>query len=250
MPGRTPAARAAAAGRGATRSRAGRCGRSATRSRTSRVVMRKPETTKKTSTPRNPPGSQDGSRWKTRTARMARARNPSRPASRPVRGGWSCRSLPVADLCVAPGRGGHGSAVSLHRAHAATVGAGGDRVTEARSWGRTRRRSPYDRARARDEWSTRRRAADDRVRARPRPGRGVPLVDPRPGARAGPGRATPATPTTAGSRWSPRVTPRPSSAWSTCWREQPSTHRRPGRVESVSAPLWGSPRGVSTFLER
>ena len=55
----------------------------------------------------------------------------------PGRRGWSCRSLPVADLCVAPGRGGHGSAVSLHRAHAATVGAGGDRVTEARSWGRT-----------------------------------------------------------------------------------------------------------------
>ncbi len=32
--------------------------------------------------------------------------------------------------------------------------------------------------------------------------------------------------------------------------EQPSGHRRPGRVESVSAPLWGSPRGVNTFLER
>ncbi len=32
--------------------------------------------------------------------------------------------------------------------------------------------------------------------------------------------------------------------------EQPSRHRRPGRVESVSAPLWGSPRGVNTFLER
>ena len=32
--------------------------------------------------------------------------------------------------------------------------------------------------------------------------------------------------------------------------EQPSTQRRPGRVESVSAPLWGSPRGGSTFLER
>jgi acylphosphatase len=32
--------------------------------------------------------------------------------------------------------------------------------------------------------------------------------------------------------------------------EQPSTRRRPGRVESVSAPLWGPPRGDSTFLER
>ena len=35
----------------------------ATVSRWSSVVMRKPETTKKTSTPRKPPGSQAGSRW-------------------------------------------------------------------------------------------------------------------------------------------------------------------------------------------
>jgi len=32
--------------------------------------------------------------------------------------------------------------------------------------------------------------------------------------------------------------------------EQPSGRRRPGRVESVSTPLWGSPRGASTFVER
>jgi acylphosphatase len=32
--------------------------------------------------------------------------------------------------------------------------------------------------------------------------------------------------------------------------EQPSGHRRPGRVESVSTPLWGRPRGSGAFLER
>ena len=32
--------------------------------------------------------------------------------------------------------------------------------------------------------------------------------------------------------------------------EQPSGHRRPGRVESVSTPLWGRPQGVNAFLER
>ena len=32
--------------------------------------------------------------------------------------------------------------------------------------------------------------------------------------------------------------------------ESPSTTRRPGRVESVSAPLWAEPRGGSGFLER
>jgi acylphosphatase len=32
--------------------------------------------------------------------------------------------------------------------------------------------------------------------------------------------------------------------------EQPSGSRRPGRVESVSAPLWGRPRGTGTFVER
>jgi acylphosphatase len=32
--------------------------------------------------------------------------------------------------------------------------------------------------------------------------------------------------------------------------EQPSTTRRPGRVESVSAPLWGEGRGGSGFVER
>ena len=32
--------------------------------------------------------------------------------------------------------------------------------------------------------------------------------------------------------------------------EQPSTRRRPGRVASVSTPLWGEPRGGSGFLER
>ena len=41
--------------------------------------MRKPETTKKMSTPRYPPGSQPGLRWKTGTATMASARRPSRP---------------------------------------------------------------------------------------------------------------------------------------------------------------------------
>ena len=45
------------------------------------------------------------------------------------------RCLPAPSLRVAAGRGGRGGAVSLHRAHAATVGAGGDGVTEARSWG-------------------------------------------------------------------------------------------------------------------
>jgi acylphosphatase len=32
--------------------------------------------------------------------------------------------------------------------------------------------------------------------------------------------------------------------------EQPSGHHRPGRVESVSTPLWGRPQGVNAFLER
>lgn len=32
--------------------------------------------------------------------------------------------------------------------------------------------------------------------------------------------------------------------------EQPSGSRRPGRVASVSTPLWGPPRGGGTFLER
>lgn len=32
--------------------------------------------------------------------------------------------------------------------------------------------------------------------------------------------------------------------------ESPSTHRRPGRVLAVSAPQWGSARGVSGFVER
>jgi len=32
--------------------------------------------------------------------------------------------------------------------------------------------------------------------------------------------------------------------------EEPASTRRPGRVESVSSPLWGEPRGGSGFLER
>ena len=32
--------------------------------------------------------------------------------------------------------------------------------------------------------------------------------------------------------------------------EQPSATRRPGRVESVSAPLWGAARGTTGFVER
>jgi len=32
--------------------------------------------------------------------------------------------------------------------------------------------------------------------------------------------------------------------------EQPSGSRRPGRVESVSAPLWGEGQGVTGFSER
>jgi acylphosphatase len=32
--------------------------------------------------------------------------------------------------------------------------------------------------------------------------------------------------------------------------EQPSSTRRPGRVESVSAPLWGAARGSTGFVER
>ena len=32
--------------------------------------------------------------------------------------------------------------------------------------------------------------------------------------------------------------------------EEPSGHRRPGRVESVSTPLLGPPRGGDRFLER
>jgi acylphosphatase len=32
--------------------------------------------------------------------------------------------------------------------------------------------------------------------------------------------------------------------------EEPSTSRRPGRVESVSTPLWGEPRGLTGFRER
>ncbi len=41
--------------------------------------MRKPESAKKTSTPRKPPGSQSGSAWKTSTAVTAIARTPSSP---------------------------------------------------------------------------------------------------------------------------------------------------------------------------
>ena len=59
--GTTRAARAAAGGRASSRSRAGRrSGRRALRS--SSDVIRKPERTKKTSTPRKPPGSHVGSR--------------------------------------------------------------------------------------------------------------------------------------------------------------------------------------------
>lgn len=32
--------------------------------------------------------------------------------------------------------------------------------------------------------------------------------------------------------------------------ESPSTHRRPGRVVTVSAPQWGAVRGVRGFVER
>jgi acylphosphatase len=32
--------------------------------------------------------------------------------------------------------------------------------------------------------------------------------------------------------------------------DQPSGSRRPGHVESVSAPLWDRPRGATNFLER
>jgi acylphosphatase len=32
--------------------------------------------------------------------------------------------------------------------------------------------------------------------------------------------------------------------------EEPPSTRRPGRVESVSSPLWGEPRGGTGFLER
>ena len=65
------------------------------RSRTSRVVMRKQEMTKKTSTPRKPPGSHAGTRWKTTTAMIARARRPSRPAR------WPRRGRPCADVAAA-----------------------------------------------------------------------------------------------------------------------------------------------------
>src|SRR6187402_2806868 len=37
----------------------------------------KPDTTKNTSTPRNPPGRTSGAKWKTRTARTAMALSPS-----------------------------------------------------------------------------------------------------------------------------------------------------------------------------
>lgn len=33
-------------------------------------------------------------------------------------------------------------------------------------------------------------------------------------------------------------------------RETPSTTRRPGRVDAVSTPLWGEPRGGGGFRER
>ena len=161
----------------------------------------------------------------------------------PGRGGWSCRCLPVADLCVAPGRGGHGSAVSLHRAHAATVGAGGDRVTEARSWGRTpearrtiglvpetsgvpddvRRMTVFVRGRVQGvgfRWWTRARALELGLVGHAR--------------NTDDGRVEVVAEGDCRER---------SSACSTCWREQPlPTHRRPGRVESVSAPLWGASR--------
>ena len=52
-------------------------------SRTSRVVMRKPETTKKTSTPRKPPGQPGGVEVVDEHPVMARARSPSRPSMRP-----------------------------------------------------------------------------------------------------------------------------------------------------------------------
>ncbi len=32
--------------------------------------------------------------------------------------------------------------------------------------------------------------------------------------------------------------------------EQPSTQRRPGRIASVSDPIWSAPRGSSGFVER
>ena len=45
-------------------------------------MIRKPETTKKMSTPRKPPGNQAGSRWKVSTAAIASARRPSSPSTR------------------------------------------------------------------------------------------------------------------------------------------------------------------------
>ena len=116
----------------------------------------------------------------------------------PGAAGGAGRRQPVADLGVAPGRGRCGSAASLHHAHVVTVGAGGDSVTEARSWGdgdvrrsviRPVRRS-LPSARGWGRWG-RRRAADDGVRARAGAGGGLPMVDPGPGARAGPGGARP-----------------------------------------------------------
>ena len=44
------------------------------------VEMRKPEMTKKTSTPMKPPGSASGNAWKTTTAQTATARRPSMSA--------------------------------------------------------------------------------------------------------------------------------------------------------------------------
>src|SRR5579875_3795861 len=57
-------------------------------SRTSSDVMRKPERTKKVSTPRNPPGSQETPPWKASTPRTA---TPRRPSS----AGWYARRVPV-----------------------------------------------------------------------------------------------------------------------------------------------------------
>ncbi len=48
-------------------------------SRVTSRAIRKPETTKNTSTPRKPAGRTDGAKWKTTTAATAIARSPSSP---------------------------------------------------------------------------------------------------------------------------------------------------------------------------
>ncbi len=104
-------------------------------SRSSSVVMRNPLTTKNTSTPRNPPGTQAGARWNATTASTATARRPSspgirRPGTGPGTGAGRGTAWDAGAVSVGAGFVG-GCDVGAGDVGAGDVGAGGVRTPAA-----------------------------------------------------------------------------------------------------------------------